>query len=277
MAVIQKFSGWLVPYSFWGKNNVFRVTSFYGFPNAIGLFLAPILPLFFFKLLTSARKFSGVHGKEKLKSFGKIFALTITIIFSILAIIWSHSAGAVVALIGGATLAALLNKKTRWTAALLIIGAGLLIYFNALPTNIIDELLMKDWSGQVRWKMWEETWTMLKDHPLFGAGLAGYQTIIAPYHIWPFVEIFLYPHNFILTFWSELGLLGLFSWLALIVIFLQTIWPRRRINSEWLQTTLYWSTFAILIHGLVDVPYFKNDLAIVFWLIFCLAIVNNRE
>jgi O-antigen ligase len=278
MAVIQKFSGWLVPHTFWGKDGVYRVTSFYGYPNAIGLFLAPIFPLLFFKLITSSAKFATVHGREKLKSFGKIFALIASMIFSLLAIAWSHSAGAMVALIAGALIVALLNKKTRWLAILLIIAGGLVVYANVLPSNVTQELLMKDWSGQVRWKMWQETWTMLKDHPIFGAGLAGYQTIAAPYHIWPFVEIFLYPHNFILTFWSEIGLLGLFSWLALIIIFFKTLSRGiKHPRDAAIYTAIRWSLAIILVHGLVDVPYFKNDLSMLFWLLFCVALVQQGK
>ena len=31
----------------------------------------------------------------------------------------------------------------------------------------------------------------------------------------------------------------------------------------------------IIIHGLVDVPYFKNDLAVLFWLIVSLPLLDN--
>ena len=32
----------------------------------------------------------------------------------------------------------------------------------------------------------------------------------------------------------------------------------------------------LLIHGLVDVPYFKNDLAVLFWIIIGLIIINKK-
>ncbi|MFH0814810.1 MAG: O-antigen ligase family protein [Candidatus Falkowbacteria bacterium] len=272
MAVVQKFSGWFVPYTFWGKDNVYRVTSFYGFPNAIGLYLVPIFPLLLLKLTTSWKKFTAVHKREKIKSFGKIFILILSIAFSVLAIIWSHSTGAMAAIIGGALIIALLNKKTRWLAILLIIIAGVLIYLNPAP-KIVSEILLKDWSGQVRIKMWQETWTMLKDNPIFGAGLSGYQTTIAPYHIWPFVEIFMYPHNFILTFWSELGLLGLLSWIGLLIF----IFKLSTRTDRTIALAVIWSVSAIIIHGLVDVPYFKNDLSILFWLLFALLCLSSRQ
>jgi hypothetical protein len=52
LAIWQNFTGDFVPWIFWGKNNIFRVTSFFGFPNAIGLLLAPIIPLLFYLFTT---------------------------------------------------------------------------------------------------------------------------------------------------------------------------------------------------------------------------------
>ncbi len=34
---------------------------------------------------------------------------------------------------------------------------------------------------------------------------------------------------------------------------------------------------ALLIHGLVDVPYFKNDLAMLFWIIYALGLTVQSE
>ncbi|MBU1180368.1 hypothetical protein KJ885_05475, partial [Patescibacteria group bacterium] len=34
---------------------------------------------------------------------------------------------------------------------------------------------------------------------------------------------------------------------------------------------------ALLIHGLVDVPYFKNDLSILFWIIFSMPFIIYKK
>ena len=34
---------------------------------------------------------------------------------------------------------------------------------------------------------------------------------------------------------------------------------------------------AILIHGLVDTPYFKNDLSIIFWVLIALLIIQTHH
>ena len=41
LAIYQHFTGFFVPYAFWENQNTYRVTAWYGYPNAVGLFLAP--------------------------------------------------------------------------------------------------------------------------------------------------------------------------------------------------------------------------------------------
>jgi hypothetical protein len=40
--------------------------------------------------------------------------------------------------------------------------------------------------------------------------------------------------------------------------------------KQWLKLGIMAAMITIIIHGLVDVPYFKNDLAILFWIIMAL-------
>jgi len=284
LAVLQKFTGWFVPYTFWGKDNTFRVTSFYGYPNAIGLYLAPIIPLIFFqiKYFLNTHLFvipaqAGIQANKKQSILLTFFYLLIVICVP-LSIIWSQSTGALIALILGLIITGLFFKRTKFWSVLFFIIILTLIFSNVLPTNITDTLFLKDWSGQVRVKMWTETWQMLKHNFIFGAGLSGYKTLVAPYHIWPFVEIFQYPHNIIFNFWSETGLLGLISFLTLIFIFFKKIISEFKTSqNKFLFFCLAWSMLIILIHGLVDVPYFKNDLAILFWLIFSFLFLIDKD
>ncbi|MBU4360958.1 O-antigen ligase family protein, partial [Patescibacteria group bacterium] len=270
LAILQKFTGWFVPYTFWGKDDTFRVTSFYGFPNAISLYLAPIIPFFFYNIY--------YLFKNTQKNWFKITLNILVIFSSFLTIIWAKSTGALVALLSGFLLINLFRKKTFFLILLIILIIFSSIYFELLPKNVLDALLFKDWSGQVRLKMWVESVEMLKNNFIFGAGLSGYQTLIVPYHVWDFVEIFQYPHNVFLNFWSEIGLLGLISFIALIFIFYRKIFTNIKLQkNNFLNFALAWSMAIILIHGLVDVPYFKNDLAILFWLIFVILFLSDNN
>ena len=122
--------------------------------------------------------------------------------------------------------------------------------------------------------MWQETWQMLKTRPLLGAGLTNYQRVIQPYHQKDYIEIYLYPHNIFLNFWSELGLLGLLSFLLIVGWFYRVGFRNRNKNDS---IMLMAGMSVILIHGLVDVPYFKNDLSILWWLIIGMMLVLDQK
>ncbi len=78
-----------------------------------------------------------------------------------------------------------------------------------------------------------------------------------------------------LNFWSEIGLLGLFAFAWLIFAFFRTTFPslkirEGRVGYESITIAATAAMITLLVHGLVDVPYFKNDLAILFWVIYAL-------
>ncbi len=107
---------------------------------------------------------------------------------------------------------------------------------------------------------------MLDDAPVFGAGLSGYPSRIAPYHKADWIEIFQYPHDLFLNFWSETGLIGLAGFLWIVGRFFRQAFALRA-RGGWIVPASTAAMIALLVHGLVDVPYFKNDLAFLFWIL----------
>ena len=85
--------------------------------------------------------------------------------------------------------------------------------------------------------------------------------------------MFQYPHTIVLNFWSELGLAGLALFIVIVWQFFRTLRkacyddPSRHAFTVALSAAM----IVMLVHGLVDVPYFKNDLAMLFWLLVALA------
>ena len=117
---------------------------------------------------------------------------------------------------------------------------------------------------------------MLLDHPAFGAGLNAYPQTLAPYHDNTLYEIFQYPHNLFLNIWTELGLLGLiaFFWLAWLIIRTAV---HGRLKSRPYVLALFAALLAMTIHGLVDVPYFKNDLSVLTWILIVGLILQTQK
>jgi len=258
IAVGQKIFGWPNPF----LENAARASSVFPQPNMLGLYLAPIIIL----ILGQA-----AQRKKTIAAF----YLLLTAALSFIAITFAQSAGAIVGVIAGLIIFGLLYHKNFWKIFIII----LLVtgYWLLVPNNLFlaakNKLLFDTWSGFVRQNIWRESWAMLKDSWLWGAGIAGYATKILPYHAsreW--MDVFQYPHNIIFNFWSELGILGLGAFLWLLEKIGRMCYHLLK-REKLFATTAIAAVATITIHGLVDVPYFKNDLSILFWIIYAMPFV----
>jgi O-antigen ligase len=324
-AIYQKLSGNFIPNPLWANASTRRVTSFFGYPNAVGLYLGPIVILVAGYLLSVASKYRQ-KCKDRVKCenwspfsltwffalpFRKkvpILLLKASLVCSLLAIYFAKSDGALIAIaLAGGLIAFFYEPLTRIgvlrSFLVFVIGSAIIVIIMtpSLGQSVSKHLRLEDFSGQVRKAQWQETGIMLRDgHWFLGAGLSAYRSAIEPYHApgiylhtdnpdheeliakspeyqakyWQPLEIFMYPHNIFLNFWVELGFLGLLLFLWIILKFIYKSFleifmlndPARRILAISLAATM----FGVVVHGIVDVPYFKNDLSLLFWLIIAL-------
>jgi O-antigen ligase len=128
-----------------------------------------------------------------------------------------------------------------------------------------------------RISIWILTVRMLRDHPVFGAGINAYQSTMSPYRTAdPNLGPELYPHNLLLTTWTELGLLGLAAFIYILVNLLVRPW-RVLARATGIYRPLLWglgTAFAVIaVHGVFDSPYWKNDLSLEFWMLAALEVV----
>lgn len=125
-----------------------------------------------------------------------------------------------------------------------------------LPGNTLD----------FRIRIWGQTLRLLSHHFVLGIGLSNYENAMGPF--WQDLPHVIYPHNIVLNFWAVTGLLGLvaFGWLT-VRAFLLAWRGWRRHPAEWRPYDLgvMLALVAVVVHGLVDVPFFKNDLSLEFW------------
>lgn len=244
VAIVQYATGVGIPAP-WDMER--RATSVFAFPNAVGLFLAPIIA----GLCVILPSVSSVRTRSVLGVSGAIM---------LAAVATSKTEAAFIA-IPAALLATLLLSRATFSLKVRITAAAFLLGVAAFSMSgvVREKMLLRDVSGQARVTMWHETTALLAGHPFLGAGLSGFPTAIAPYHDATFYEIFQYPHNVILNIWVELGLLGLVVAIFLAVRILQATW-RHRDDPRVL--AVFAAIVTMAIHGLVDVPFFKNDLAL---------------
>jgi O-antigen ligase len=226
-----------------------RATGPFPYPNALALFVVPFGAYLFSRWIEAKRE----------------WWLLASWAMAGLSALLAKSDGGMLALAAATWFVLVLRKETRRLAIVLaVVGVVFITAIAPLRGAFIEQATFSGWSGRVRTWTWTETWNMLKDRPILGAGFGGYPTVFKPYHEKTFIEIFQYPHTIVFNVWSEAGLVGLFAFGWIVVT-----WIRRRVS--WIAMA---PLVAILIHGLVDVPYFKNDLAIAFWLLAFLTTVS---
>ena len=242
-----------------------RITSVFDYPNALGLFLAPVL---------SALLVFGISTWKERLSHEKKFVVGASGIM-LLAIVLAKTEAALVAIPAALLLAFLVSplpSRKQKIAAFVLAGVALT---GALAfTPVREKILLQDFSGSVRLSQWKETIELLKDHPITGAGIGYYPELLRTsyHHDWQF-EIFQYPHNILLNIWVELGILGVFLFLGGIYYLAKHVWQQR---SSPLVLAAGAALLTMLIHGLVDVPFFKNDLAMM-TVVFVVLCMGRRD
>jgi O-antigen ligase len=244
VATWQRFTGEGLPIP-WDYDR--RSTGLFPYPNALGLLLAPLASAF----LVSAWRW-------RAPGFGVLGVV------AIVGCVLAETEAALVAVPSALGLVAVAAQPT-WGRRLGVLGAGaVLASAMLLVSPMREKILLQDYSGGVRRSQWGETMELLGDHPFFGVGLGGYPQALALYHQDTQYEIFQYPHNLLLNQWVELGALGVVALVWLIAVSGKRLWD----NASVVAMASGAALLTMVIHGLVDVPFYKNDLAVLTALLF---------
>lgn len=242
-----------------------RAVAVFNSGNALALFLGPLA------ILAAA-----LFIKK-----GPLFLIPAAVF--VLAIIDSKSRGGLIALLSGSLVVAagylILVVRPRWlrffwlgTMSLFLgMTAAFLVFFanigsvapNARPEN---GRIYHD-TGLLRLCLWEGTSNILQTAPLTGSGLAGFsQDYLENYTCDS--EPLRYPHNLFLNFWTETGLAGM---VIIIVMISLSFFVLGKVPDRMIALGIGGAFFYLIVHGLVDVPYFKNDLAMQWWVLLVLV------
>jgi len=255
-AVIQYYTLIGVPPQWWGNSvEPKRALAVFEYPNAFALWLTPLLAFglpFFFD-----REFKPAPYKI-------FYALGFG------GLLFNLSRGGWAGFLAAAALFALSyqNKKVLKYLTMLLIPLVVVVYL--LP-NLRYRLILPfkgDKSTLSRFSLWHTADSMLKSSPILGKGLYGFRTLYDKFNTDALTPAYDYPHNIFLNFWVETGLLGLLSFLVLCG---SVFWRGLRNKASPYQLGIALFILAMFVHGLIDVPYFLNVLALEFWLMLALA------
>jgi len=199
------------------------------------------------------------------------------------------------------------DKKIRKTASVIVIFIVIVIL--AVPNFRYRVLLpfYGEKSAVSRFSLWDTGIKGVKESPLTGLGLTGFSRQWQTLNTDPgLTDTHNFPHNIFLDFWVETGLLGLISITILIGLYIyrglknttpsasQTPLLYKEGNTatavsppnlggvpreagggdidrqQLAKLSIALFLIALIAQGLIDNPYFKNDLAMVFWVVLSL-------
>jgi putative inorganic carbon (HCO3(-)) transporter len=239
--------------------------------NAVALFLGPLIAIAASLVL---------HGSTRTIRIGSAAFL----VGAAPSMLLTFSRGGYLAMAAVAVGLALSHRLRVWLVAGTVAAGVLVALIPPIFTRISVEFQNvggTTFFGRAgRLELWSATLQMLRQHPIFGAGLSGFAERIAPFWNERHPERFIDPHNIILNFWVETGILGVVAFAWLLAVALRVAWRGwKDAGPDWRPIFLgiLLALVAILVHGLVDVPYFKNDLSLEFWVIAGVLVAGHRS
>lgn len=239
-------------------------------PNQMGLYMGRSLPLALAAALfvPSARPVAAAAAL--------VLAAALALTFSVGA--WLGT------LLGVAAVLALWRPKAPLALAGGVAAAAVLGLSILASEPFTSHLSLGKGTSFIRLQVWDSSIRMIRDHPILGAGMDNFLYHYRGAYFLPEAVAepnLSHPHNVVLNFWLQLGILGLaaFGWLA---ASLARAWRQlwRTTSDQW-QRAMLAGTAGVavdfLAHGMVDNSYFLVDLAFHFWLLAGVIAVLSRD
>lgn len=257
-----------------------RLKTFYLSPNHLAMFLAPGIFIGIYLAQAQSLKLKAQNYNAKLKTFYFISLLMISLS---LYLTYSYAAWLAVVIsfvIGSAILYRDKINKNLLAISLLVIFLLVMSQWNTTKFNSLKSFSRS--SLESRMIIWKSAGKILSDNPIWGIGPGNfqnkylkYQKYFPPYLEWAVPQ----PHNLYLAFWLNAGISGLAGFLILIFNWLKNLSnfiKKQKSGTIQIAAAMLGIMLYILIHGLADTPYWKNDLALVFWITFSLGIIIQK-
>ena len=267
-SIIQYFTLWGLSPAYWGNSlEPKRATAFFAHPNFYSLFAAPLLAFLMPDAFRAILKFKIENSKLYKPIFWALGAIGLILSLSRAGWMGLGIAGLVYFVF-------VADKKIR--KASLAVFIALMVIVLAVP-NLRWRFIMPFYgekSASSRVDLWKSGVKAIKSSPVFGLGLKGYSDNYRKFQSNTALDSHNFPHNIFLNFWVETGLMGLIGLIGLIGLFIYRGLIDRGDLFK-LGTSLF--LIALIFQGLIDNPYLKNDLAMVFWLVLSFSYGNSQQ
>lgn len=269
-------------------DGVRRVTSVYGHPNNLGLYLERVWPL----AAALAVGSGGVPRSRRWALDANVLFFAACSLIALSGVVVSFSRGAwlasvlaAIVLVGGwlAQRSAVSGSAgSRLVRALpLLVGGALIVVVAGLALTLRGG--PGGGSTDARLLLWRETFAYLQRAPL-GLGLDQFyyyhnpeygRSLIDPSLVGTSEQFAAHPHNLLLEAWLNLGPAGTLALGWLLLRFYRRALAALPTGGDPALPGALAAMSAGVLHGLVDRFYFVPDLAFAFW--FLLAIAEQRQ
>lgn len=260
----------LISIYYWFKKDLtydFRLKAFYLSPNHLAMFISSLIFIVF-------NLFHQVKGK-----FKKIFLFTL-IFLGIVVLFKTNSLINLLAVFVGINIYLIYFYRKSFfilTSIILTIAVILISFQQKIPN--IETVLQKN-SGSSRLVIYNVSANLIRGNLSLGNNVGEFQNnylldqrFYPPYPEWAVPT----PHNFILMNLFSGGLI--FTTLFILIILYWTFNILLKIKkSNNIDAFFYFLIIVvIMIQGIFDTPYWKNDLSLIFWLVIILGLNNLQK
>ena len=258
-----------------------RLQAFYTSPNYLAMFLSPAVFVGFY-LMKNAEPIKGIRK----------YAMPITLFLILLIIFFTYSYASWISIILSFLIVSFIAKKINKKIILILILIIFIAFLTQLGNPKLKDIFSERSSLSSRIMIWKSSALMIKNNPIFGIGPGNfqnkyleYQKYFPPDLEWAVPE----PHSLYLAFWLQSGIMGLIGLICLISIWLRKMIkeilnnqknnPLRlnetssRIEASLVLVISLGIIIYMLLHGIFDTTCWKNDLALIFWMIFSSSLI----
>lgn len=221
-------------------------------PNMLGSFIAMTIPLCLGTLFEN-------KNNKKIWLF-----LSASLAVMLIALLFTKSIAAWTSLSFGVIIFFIFMRKSFDKIALIICIFTLLMSISLLllRSNMFIDLMNQQNTILQRLAFWKSSLKIIKEFPFVGIGLGNFENIYTKYRELIANET-RFAHNILLQTWIETGLLGLFSVVLLVTLFVKISF---KIEKTFFNIGLIASCYVFFINNLFDFSYFIPQVSFLFWI-----------
>ena len=233
-----------------------RLDATLGNSTYLAIFLIFNIFLAAYYLLKPARQLAGGEQRISARSL-----LAFVVVLEIPVVFLTATRGAILGLIGGAVLFALIIawlERSRWSKILASVIIGIILvllglFFALRNTDFIRanyvftrfaDISPQEQTVKSRFTIWGMAFEGFKEHPLLGWGPENFNLVFNKYYkpqLWPQEPWFDRAHNVIFDWLSQAGILGLISYLSIFGAAFYALWKKQ---SDKLAKAVFTALFA---------------------------------